>query len=286
MQRVSGSAESLKKNSNILSWVGGMNTFFIHLRPELKTRKQLLLRVFDSSFCKPLSFKIMNNKQIEICCGSIQSAMNAKAGGAERIELCQGLVEGGTTPSPATIRLAVNELGLDVFVLVRPRGGDFCYNELEIKTMEEDVAFCKEVGASGIVVGFLHPDGTIDTALTRRFVELAAPLPVTFHRAFDECTDPLNALEQVIDCGCARILTSGCQPTAVEGADMLQRLVRQANGRITILAGSGITPDNALMLREKTGAPEIHGSCKVTRPDGAWETDSGQVRALLQRLTL
>ena len=243
----------------------------------------------------------MNNKQIEICCGSIQSALNAKAGGAERIELCQGLVEGGTTPSPATIRLAVNELGLDVFVLVRPRGGelglqvfvlvrprggDFCYNELEIKTMEEDVAFCKEVGVSGIVVGFLHPDGTIDTALTRRFVELAAPLPVTFHRAFDECTDPLNALEQVIDCGCARILTSGCQPTAVEGADMLQRLVRQANGRITILAGSGITPDNALELREKTGAPEIHGSCKVTRPDGAWETDSGQVRALLQRLTL
>ena len=224
--------------------------------------------------------------EIEICCGSIQSAANAKAGGAVRVELCQGLIEGGTTPSPATIEYAVKELGLQVFVLIRPRGGDFCYNELEIKTMEEDVEFCKRVGVAGIVVGFLHPDGSIDTELTGRFVKLAAPLPVTFHRAFDRCPEPLRALEQIIDCGCARILTSGCKPTAMEGADMLKQLVQQANGRIKILAGSGVTPENAAALREKTGAPEIHGSCKVTRPDGAWETDSGQVRALLQRLTL
>lgn len=222
--------------------------------------------------------------EIEICCGSIQSAANAKAGGAKRIELCQGLVEGGTTPSLATIQHAVRELGLQVFVLVRPRGGDFCYNELEIKTMEEDVAFCKEVGASGIVVGFLHPDGSIDTELTRRFVEIASPLPVTFHRAFDECKEPLNALEQIIDCGCRRILTSGCKPTAMEGAEMLQQLVKQANGRINILAGSGITPENAVELREKTGVPEIHGSCKITRPDGAWETDKQQVKKLLEQL--
>ncbi len=222
---------------------------------------------------------------IEICCGSIQSAANAKAGGAVRVELCQGLIEGGTTPSPATIEYAVNELGLQVFVLVRPRGGDFCYNELEIKTMEEDVEFCKKVGVAGIVVGFLHPDGSIDTELTRRFVKLAAPLPVTFHRAFDRCPEPLKALEQIIDCGCARILTSGCKPTAMEGADMLQQLVRQANGRITILAGSGVTPENAAALRQKTGAPEIHGSCKITRPDGAWETDAEQVKKLLEVLT-
>lgn len=222
--------------------------------------------------------------EIEICCGSIQSAANAKAGGAVRIELCQGLVEGGTTPSPATINYAVKELGLQVFVLVRPRGGDFCYNELEIKTMEEDVEFCKQAGVAGIVVGFLHPDGTIDTELTSRFVKLAAPLPVTFHRAFDRCTDPLNALEQVIDCGCARILTSGCKPTAMEGADVLQQLVKQADGRIKILAGSGVTPENAAELRHKTGAPEIHGSCKITRPDGAWETDVEQVKKLLEVL--
>ena len=222
--------------------------------------------------------------EIEICCGSIQSAANAKAGGAVRVELCQGLVEGGTTPSPATIQYAVRELGLKVFVLVRPRGGDFCYNELEVKTMEEDVAFCKEAGASGIVVGFLHPDGSIDTELTRRFVELSAPLPVTFHRAFDECADPLNALEQIIECGCARILTSGCKPTAIEGAEMLQQLVKQADGRITILAGSGVTPENVVTLREKTGVKEIHGSCKKTRPDGAWETDAEEVRKLIEAL--
>jgi copper homeostasis protein len=226
----------------------------------------------------------MNKNQIEICCGSIQSAANAKAGGAVRVELCQGLVEGGTTPSPATIQYAVRELGLKVFVLVRPRGGNFCYNELEVKTMEEDVAFCKEAGASGIVVGFLHPDGSIDTELTRRFVELSAPLPVTFHRAFDECADPLNALEQIIECGCARILTSGCKPTAIEGAEMLQQLVKQADGRITILAGSGVTPENAVALREKTGVKEIHGSCKKTRPDGAWETDAEEVRKLIEAL--
>ena len=222
--------------------------------------------------------------EIEVCCGSIQSAANAKAGGAVRVELCQGLVEGGTTPSPATIQYAVRELGLKVFVLVRPRGGDFCYNELEVKTMEEDVAFCKEAGASGIVVGFLHPDGSIDTELTRRFVELSAPLPVTFHRAFDECADPLNALEQIIECGCARILTSGCKPTVIEGAEMLQQLVKQADGRITILAGSGVTPENAAALREKTGVKEIHGSCKKTRPDGAWETDAEEVRKLILQL--
>lgn len=226
----------------------------------------------------------MNKDQIEICCGSIQSAANAKAGGAVRVELCQGLVEGGTTPSPATIDYAVKELGLKVFVLIRPRGGDFCYNELEIRTMEEDVAYCKKAGAAGIVVGFLHPDGSIDTELTRHFVELSAPLPVTFHRAFDRCTEPLKALEQIIGCGCARILTSGCQPTAIEGTDMLQQLVKQADGRITILAGSGITPENAAALKQKTGVPEIHGSCKFTRADGAWETDAGQVRRLVTEL--
>lgn len=222
--------------------------------------------------------------EIEICCGSIQSAANAKAGGAVRVELCQGLIEGGTTPSPATIEYAVKELGLQVFVLVRPRGGDFCYNELEIKTMEQDVEFCKQAGVAGIVVGFLHPDGSIDTELTRRFVKLAAPLPVTFHRAFDRCSEPLKALEQIIDCGCARILTSGCRPTAMEGADLLKQLVKQANGRIKILAGSGVTPENAAALRQKTGAPEIHGSCKITRPDGAWETDAEQVKKLLEVL--
>lgn len=226
----------------------------------------------------------MTIDDIEICCSSIQSAMNAKNAGAKRIELCQALSEGGTTPSYATVRHSVQEMGLNVFVLVRPRGGDFHYNQLEINIMEEDVKTCKQLGASGIVVGFLTEDGHIDKNLTKHFVELSAPLPVTFHRAFDECQDPFAALEDVIDCGCKRILTSGCKPTAIEGSDTLRKLVAQAGGRITILAGSGITPENAAELKAKTGVTEIHGSCKRTNKNGACETDPVLVKRLIANL--
>jgi len=218
---------------------------------------------------------------IEICCNSIQSAANAKAAGATRIELCQDLENGGTTPSYATIRQCVEQLGLDVFVLIRPRSGNFCYNELEIETMAEDVRICKQLGAKGIVVGFLKHDGTIDTTLTRRFVELAAPLPVTFHRAFDRCSNWEDSLEEVIDCGCARILTSGCQPTTMEGLDTLRAIVAQADKRITILAGGGITPDNVKHIILETGVTEVHGSCKHATDGGYNETDPAQVRALI-----
>lgn len=218
---------------------------------------------------------------IEICCNSIQSAANAKAAGATRIELCQDLENGGTTPSYATIRQCVQNLQLDVFVLVRPRSGDFCYNNLEIEAMAEDVRMCKELGVAGIVIGFLNEDGTINTALTRRFVELAAPVPVTFHRAFDRCTDWHRALEEVIDCGCARILTSGCKPTAMEGKDNLRDIIRQAGDRITILVGSGVRPENVRELIAYTGAQEVHGSCKHATSKGCNETDSEQVRELI-----
>ena len=222
---------------------------------------------------------------IEICCNSIQSAANAKAAGATRIELCQDLENGGTTPSYATIRKCVQDLRLDVFVLIRPHSGDFCYNNLEIETMAEDVRVCKKLGVAGIVVGFLNEDGTINTALTRRFVELAAPVPVTFHRAFDECADWHRALEEVIDCGCARILTSGCEPTAMEGKDNLRDIIRQAGDRITILVGSGVRPDNVRELIAYTNAREVHGSCKHTSPKGCNETDSEQVRELIANAT-
>lgn len=220
--------------------------------------------------------------EIEICCGSIQSAANAKAAGAKRIELCQNLNEGGTTPSYAAIKQCVEELHLDVFVLVRPRPGNFVYNELEIRTMEEDVRICKQLGVAGIVVGFLHEDGSIDTALTRRFTELAAPVPVTFHRAFDRCKDWKKSLEEVIACGCKRILTSGCQPTAMEGKDTLKELVRLAGDRITILAGSGVRPDNVRELVTYTGVREVHGSCKVQTKGGYDETCTEEVTALLR----
>lgn len=222
--------------------------------------------------------------EIEICCGSIQSAANAKAAGATRIELCQNLNEGGTTPSYATIKQCVEDLHLDVFVLVRPRPGDFVYNDVEIQNMLEDVRICKELGVAGVVVGFLHPDGSIDTKLTHWFVETAAPVPVTFHRAFDRCKDWRKSLEEVITCGCKRILTSGCQPTAMEGKETLKELVRLAGDRITILVGSGVRPDNARALVEFTHAKEIHGSCKVRTDGGYEETDTETVKQLIHIL--
>ncbi len=221
--------------------------------------------------------------EIEICCGSIQSALNAKQAGATRIELCQNLNEGGTTPSYATIKQCV-EMGLKVFVLVRSRPGDFVYNDLEINNMLEDVRICKELGVAGIVVGFLHEDGSVDTALTRRFVEAAAPVPVTFHRAFDRCSDWQKSLEEVIACGCRRILTSGCQPTAMEGKETLKALIQQAGERITILAGSGVRPDNVRELIAYTGAQEVHGSCKVQVAGGYDETDEQTVRKLINQV--
>ena len=220
--------------------------------------------------------------EIEICCSSIQSAANAQAAGATRIELCQNLNEGGTTPSYATIRQCVEELHLRVFVLIRPRPGNFVYNELEIQNMLEDVRICKELGVAGIVVGFLHEDGSIDTDLTRRFVAAAAPIPVTFHRAFDRCKDWSKALEEVIACGCRRILTSGCHETALEGKEVLKQLVQQAGGRITILAGSGITPDNVREIITHTGVREVHGSCKALKDNSYMETSKEEVALLLK----
>ncbi len=222
--------------------------------------------------------------EIEICCGSIQSAYNAKIAGASRIELCQDLIEGGTTPSYATIRQCV-EMGLRVFVLVRPRPGNFVYNDPEIENMLEDIRICKTLGVSGIVVGFLNQQGQVDQALTRRFVEASSPLPVTFHRAFDQCKDWRRALEEIIACGCSRILTSGGQPTAMEGKEVLRELVKLANQRITILVGSGVTPHNIRTLIDYTQATEAHGSCKVRKPEGYDETSIEQVRALLNEVS-
>lgn len=221
---------------------------------------------------------------IEICCNSIQSAFNAKAAGATRIELCQDLENGGTTPSAATIRRCVQDLQLDVFVLVRPRSGNFCYNEWEVETMADDVRICKDLGVAGIVVGFLREDGFVDVELTRRFVQLAAPIPVTFHRAFDCCPDWKRSLEEIIDCGCARILTSGCKPTAMEGRDHLRDMIKHAGDRITILMGSGLRPDNVRELVEYTGAKEVHASCKAATQGGYNETEESQVRALIDQV--
>lgn len=223
--------------------------------------------------------------KIEICSNSRQSAMNAKAGGAARVELCANLEVGGTTPKAEDIEYCVKELGLRTHVLVRPREGDFCYNETEYRQILSEIDMCRQSGAHAVVVGFLTADGMIDEARTREAVQHAKPMEVTFHRAFDEMhQDPLEALEVVIRCGCHRILTSGCQPGAEQGIATLKSLVEKSAGRITILAGAGINPGNVAKIVRETGVSEVHGSCKHTLADGTIETDTQIVKELINAL--
>lgn len=202
------------------------------------------------------------NYLLEVCSGSLQSALNAQAGGAHRIELCDNLAEGGTTPSPGTIRQAIQRLDIPVFVLIRPRAGDFLYSDGEYAAMKEDILFCKEHGARGIVVGMLLADGSVDKYRMSELVILSRPMQVTFHRAFDMAKDPFQALEEIISLGCDRILTSGQAATAMAGAALINKLVQQAGDRIRIMPGSGINEHNVVELIHKTGAREIHASLR------------------------
>ncbi len=202
---------------------------------------------------------------IEVCANSIGSAMNAFAGGAQRVELCQDLENGGTTPSAATIQIAVERLkpnGMDVFVLIRPRSGDFNYSELEFEVIQRDVLFCKENKADGVVIGLLTPDGKIDLEKTAKLVELAHPMQVTFHRAFDFANDPFEAMEQITGLGIQRILSSGRKSTALEGGDLIRQLIEKANDRIIIMPGSGINSGNIRQIAAITKANEFHFSAK------------------------
>lgn len=199
---------------------------------------------------------------LEVCANSVQSAIYAQMGGAQRIELCQNLNEGGTTPSFAAIDYCANQLNIQTFVLIRPRVGNFCYSEIEFEIIKKDVLQCKKMGVDGVVVGFLTKDFSIDIAKTEEIVNLASPMEVTFHRAFDICKDWTQALEQIIQAGCHRILTSGQKKSAFEGMYVLKNMVNQANNRIKILAGSGIHSRNAVEIISTSGVREIHASCK------------------------
>jgi copper homeostasis protein len=196
---------------------------------------------------------------IEICANSLASAMNAQKAGANRIELCAELSLGGVTPSPGTIQLARKHLAIDVFVLIRPRAGDFCYDQVEFEIIKADIEFCKSVGCDGVVIGVLNPDGSVDIERMKELIDLARPMEVTFQRSFDVCKNPLVALEQLIELGADRILTSGQKDKAIEGIDLLEQLVKQANGRIKIMPGSGVNIDNALAF-QGIGAEELHFS--------------------------
>lgn len=222
-------------------------------------------------------------RTLEVCCGSLVSVLHAAEGGAGRIELCSGLDEGGLTPSIGLIRAALKVGGPKKHVLIRPRGGDFLYSSAEQDVIADDILAARKAGVDGVVVGALTADGDVDEVACRRFIEAAkgdcrecfggkkemissSPVSVTFHRAFDLCRDPKNALEKLISLGFDRVLTSGQAATAADGVVLLRELVMQADGRIAIMPGCGVNPANAPQILAETGAMEIHASARASWP--------------------
>jgi copper homeostasis protein len=201
--------------------------------------------------------------QLEICCFNLQSALIAQAAGASRIELCADPAEGGTTPSYGTIKMAREKLSIPLYPIIRPRTGDFLYADEDYEIMLRDLQQCRILGCDGVVVGMLLSDGSVDKKKAGRLVKTAYPMGVTFHRAFDWTANPFEAMADIIDIGCERILTSGQRPTAAEGALLINELIREAGQRISIMPGSGIRSANILELAKKTGAEEFHSSARV-----------------------
>lgn len=202
---------------------------------------------------------------LEVIAFTIESAGIAERCGAHRIELCDNPGDGGTTPSHGMIERVRGRNSIQLFPIIRPRGGDFLYSEEEFRIIQKDISICKQLGCDGVVIGMLNPDGCVDKARTRRLVELAYPMEVTFHRAFDRVRDPYEALEDIIEAGCTRILTSGLKPRALEGAFLLKQLVEQANERICIMPGSGVRANNVLEIAKQTGAREFHSSARTEK---------------------
>ncbi len=212
----------------------------------------------------------MNREEFkfEICANSVESCLAAQEGGADRVELCAGIPEGGTTPSYGEIKLARKLLTkTKLHVIIRPRGGDFLYTPLELERMEEDIRICRELGVDGVVFGCLTEEGEIDREANRRLVELARPMSVTFHRAFDRTAAAMKALEDIISLGCNRILTSGQQPKAIDGISLLAKLEKKLKEYplppIQLLAGSGVNEENIRQIFDATGIHEYHFSARV-----------------------
>jgi copper homeostasis protein len=205
---------------------------------------------------------------LEVCAFTLQSCIIAERAGAVRVELCDNPLEGGTTPSYGTIRMVREKIGIALYPIIRPRSMNYFYDAGEIAIIEADILVCKSLGCDGVSIGAQLIDGTIDAALMKHFVELAYPMRVTCNRAFDAVPDPSAALETLIACGVERVLTSGLAATAPEGAALLQQLVQQANGRISIMPGAGVRASNIAQLKKETGAFEFHASARraVTNP--------------------
>lgn len=240
---------------------------------------------------------------LEVCTGSVESVIAARDGGAARFELCSALEVGGITPSVGLMRLTREVKDIAMHVLIRPRGGDFLYNEAEIQCMEQDIIAARDCDADGVVIGALTADGNIDTTTCSRLVKAAQGMNITFHRAFDMCCDPFRALEEIIELGCNRILTSGLAATAEAGIPLIKRLVTTAYGRIMIMPGCGVNATNAARILQETGVTEIHasarksvGSAMLFRHSGVSmgtpdsdefarkETDANEVRAIVDAI--
>jgi hypothetical protein len=206
----------------------------------------------------------MKRDLFEVCAGSVQDCINAQLGGADRVELNSALHLGGLTPSLAMLKLVKEKTSLKVICMDRPRAAGFCYDDVEIETMFEDAKILLENGADGISFGFLNSDATINVTETKKMVELIHQYQkeAVFHRAFDCVDDPMHAIKQLIDCGVDRILTSGLQPTAMQGASVLEKLQSEFGDQIELLAGSGINANNIRALKGQTGLHQFHGSCK------------------------
>lgn len=229
---------------------------------------------------------MMKNKFLfEVCANGVESCLAAQAAGADRVELCASMPEGGTTPSYGEIKVTRQLLTTTrLHVIIRPRGGDFCYTDLEAERMIEDIRMCRELGVDGVVFGCLTQEGDIDQVLCQRLMQECQGLSVTFHRAFDCARHPEEAMEQIIALGFNRILTSGQQPKAIDGTDLLRRLNEQADDRIILLAGSGIDETNIDHIQQVTGIHEFHFSVREPRPCGVDVTTERRVKATINKI--
>ncbi|WP_396195762.1 copper homeostasis protein CutC [Flavobacterium sp.] len=222
-----------------------------------------------------------SNKKLEIACFNLDSALIAQENGADRVELCAGIEVGGTTPDSEMVRQARENLTIDLYVMIRPRGGHFVYSEEEFQQMQSDISDLKELKVDGFVFGILKEDNTINLAQNKTLIDLAKPLPCSFHRAFDEVQSPFQALEQVIDCGFKTILTSGQAQNVTEGMNRLAELVSKTNNRITIMPGGGLRSSNIEIIQQNTKAVFYHSSA-IT--DGSETASATEVQALKSKL--
>ncbi len=240
----------------------------------------------------------MTHPLLEIAANSLGSALAAEEGGADRVELCDNLGDGGTTPSYGTISMARDRLRIPLYVLIRPRTGDFCYDAAEVQVMLRDIECCVRLGCDGVVIGALDIDGGVDETVCRELLAAAGSLGVTFHRAFDAARDQVRALDSIMALGCERVLTSGGEADALTGAERIAGFVKQAGSRLKVMAGAGIDAGNIREVAARGNAHEFHGSARAPRTSPSrhrndrlrgldfdrWETDPAKVRAMVDAL--